>query len=152
VTEQEFSDRLKRMETEGVNLTDAMGECRDILLAGVEQLFDRRSDASGQPWPARKNPRPRHPLLELTGSLRRAVAGPNADGLDDPDITEDGLTLRVRQGPSGTSRAGIRRHEFGDAVAMGRPGILPRPYFGVSDDTADDVADVIADAVAEAIL
>lgn len=149
MTEQEFAERLQRLETEGVNLTDAMEECEPILLAGVDGNFDRRGDASGQPWPARKDPGPRHPLLELTGALRRAATG--GDGVAS-EIADDSLTLRLRQGPSGTSRAGIRRHEFGDAAVMGRPGILPRPYFGVSEETADDVADVIADAVAEAIL
>lgn len=149
MTEQEFAERLQRLETEGVDLTDAMEACEPILLEGVDENFDTRSDGSGKPWPARKDPGPRHPLLELTGSLRRAATDRN--GVDS-EIAEDTLTLTMQQGPSGTSRAGIRRHEFGDAAVMGRPGILPRPYFGVSEETADDMADIIAEAVAEAIL
>ena len=149
MTEQEFTDRLKRMESEGVDLTAAFEQCEPILLAGVQRNFDERRDASGKPWPARKDSRPRHPLLELSGELRRAAT--SRAGLDS-ELSDATLTLRMKTGQSGTSRAGIRRHEFGDDVAMGRPGILSRPYFGVSEDTADDVADLIADAVAEAIL
>ena len=126
------------------DLSEALKTCDDLILAGIEENFENSQSADGEGWPARKDPKLTHPLLILEGDLKAYATGGG-----DVEITADELVRTLPPGASGTSLAGVRRHEFGDEEIMGFDGILPRPYFGVSDETAEKCADVVADAVAE---
>lgn len=127
------------------DLGEALRECDVAILQGIEENFAGSQTARGGGWPARKDPKPQHPLLILTGELQAYATG----GSGDAEITENELTRRLPGGSSGTSLAGVRRHEFGDEVILGQSGILARPYFGISEATADRCADIIADVIAE---
>ena len=122
----------------------ALEVCDDLILAGVAENFDNSRSASGDSWPARKDPKPTHPLLVLNGDLKAYATGGG-----DLEITATELTRTLPVGTSGTSLAGVRRHEFGDQEILGRDGILARPFFGMSDETAGKCADVIADSIAK---
>lgn len=129
------------------DLREALGECDAAILEGISENFDNAADASGEAWPARKDPVPQHPLLILEGDLRHYATG----GGPEAEISEAELVRRLLPGQSGTSLAGIRRHEFGDSEILGRDGILARPYFGVSEATADRTAEIIGDVIMEAL-
>jgi len=133
----EFSRELP--STFGVDQSAALAECKPILLQGIQDNFSNKKSSSGQAWPARKDPGPQHPLLNLTGALMLAATGggEGTSSVGREDATS--IELGVSKGASGTSLAGINRHQFGGG------GILARPYMGISDSTADACADVIAD-------
>lgn len=141
----DYIDELGRMAGQlGEENTKALKECDRIITVSVETNFLASETARGEAWPERKDPGPTHPLLILEGDL--VAAAITGDG-----VITDGkvLTRTMPEGPTGTSLAGIRRHEFGDEEIMGKPGILARPYFGVSSAAADKCADTVADALVE---
>jgi phage gpG-like protein len=130
----------------GEENTDALKECDEVLRAGVEANFDASATARGEAWPARKDPTPKHPLLILEGNLKQSATteeGQISDGKT--------LTRIMPRGASGTSLAGIRRHEFGDEEILGKDWIQARPYYGVSSQAADDCAEIVADHLAEQV-
>ena len=145
---EEFNQRMRQIASNfGEDNTTALESCDLVLEEGIRQNFDESETARGEPWPLRKDPEPKHPLLILEGSLKAAAMytrGKIADGKT--------LTRQLQQGPTGTSRAGIRRHEFGDEEVLGREGILARPYYGVSSEAADRCADTVADHLAEQVM
>lgn len=152
LTVPEFTRELDAAVSEaGENNTPALESCEMIIRASVEENFQTATTARGEAWPERKDPKPTHPLLILEGEL---MAAATAKGAGASMTISDGKVLEISMdsGPTGTSRAGIRRHEFGDEEIMGKPGIRARPYFGVSSEAADACADTVADAVVEQLL
>ena len=152
MTAEEFERRLERLSSlfPG-DQTAALEDCDAMLMYGVEDNFLNMQTSAGRAWPQRKDPRARNTLLQDTGDLYRAASGRDSSG-SQRTIAENVLTRRMVKGTSGTSRAGIRRHEFGDEEVMGREGILARPYYGVSTSTADKCADVVADRLVESVM
>ncbi len=149
---EEFERRLERLPMlfPG-DQSEALEDCDAMLMYGVEENFLNMQTSAGRSWPQRKDPRAHHPLLQDTGDLYRAAAGRDSSG-SQRTIADNVLTRRMVKGTPGTSRAGIRRHEFGDEEVLGREGILARPYYGVSKSTADKCADVVADRLVEAVM
>ncbi len=151
MTVEEFEQRLQRLPSlfPG-DQTAALEECDAAILYGVEENFAASQTAQHRNWPQRKAKGGIHPLLLDTGDLYRAAV---RSGEAARTIT-DGRKLerRVPPGASGTSVAGARRHEFGDEVILGKPGILARPYFGVSSSTADTCASTVADHLVETVM
>ncbi len=145
---EEFNQRMRQIAANfGEENTEALESCDLVLEEGIRQNFDESETARGEPWPLRKDPKPKHPLLILEGDLKVAAMytrGKIADGKT--------LTRQLQQGPTGTSRAGIRRHEFGDEEVLGKEGILARPYFGVSSESADQCAETVADHLVEQVM
>ncbi|KKN80767.1 hypothetical protein LCGC14_0325730 [marine sediment metagenome] len=160
---EEFQGKVERIAASfGEENTEALERCDVVLQAGIEDNFRQSRTARGEAWPLRKDPKPTHPLLIMDGDLLVAAiysVGTVSDGKV--------LTKIMPEGPTGTSRAGIRRHEFGDATRrqnlsaalriyagdkeVGSPGILARPYFGVSEESADKCAEIVADALIEQV-
>jgi len=140
----EFVERVQAMQEDFPgDMGEALETCDPIILDGIKQNFATASSAGGVAWPKRKDPRPTHPLLDKTGGFKTAATS----DMGSLKVIEDNTYTRAMiPGESGTSLAGIRRHQFGDRAVLGRDGILPRPYFGISEDTVDKCVEVIADA------
>jgi hypothetical protein len=135
----------------GENQEDALAECDKILLMGIGENFLNSTTARGDAWPQRKDPTLKHELLILEGHLAAAATGKTHS--DAVSITDGGkvLTRRMPSGPSGTSLAGRRRHEFGDEEILGKAGILARPYYGIREESADACAELIGEALLEQV-
>ncbi len=140
---------IEDIETTAANFrgdqSEALKRCDELILEGIKENFLNSTSADGEPWPERKDPTGTHSLLILTGDLGSYASG----GGGEVEIGVDELVRTLPPGASGTSLAGVRRHEFGDEEIMGTDGILARPYFGVSDETADRCADEVAWRVAD---
>jgi hypothetical protein len=148
LTTSEFVQRMEQIARNfGEDNTDALKECDGVLRASVEANFQDSATARGEMWPSRKDPGPTHPYLILEGSLKQAAT--TGEG----QITNGKLLTRTMpSGPTGTSLAGIRRHEFGDQEILGKDWIQARPYYGVSSAAADDCAELLADALATSVV
>ena len=103
------------------------------LEEGFTDNFARQSTAGGSPWPPRKDPRPKHPLLILTSALVQSV-GTKARGHVE--------RVEQRQVELGTNLPYAATHEFGDPSR----NIAQRSYLDVADPILDDCEVVIADA------
>ncbi len=129
----------------GDDWTPVLEQCRTILLGGIEENFLAAASSSMQHWPPRKDPGPKHPLLIETGDLYRAAIGEG--GAASVDRIEDGrsIILGVNKDGGGGSIAGAGRHQDGDPP----PGILPRPFMGISQENMDKCDGVLIDYVFE---
>ena len=142
-TIQAFETSLEQALDAISNQSEGLRTCVEPILNGVERNFQQSQSARGDSWPARKDQGDGHPLLIDTGDLMTSAIG--AGTVVQVGATE--MSIDLPPGQSGTSRAGVRRHEFGDQEIMGQDGILARPYFGVSEETADECTKRIADNV-----
>ena len=59
--------------------------------------------------------------------------------------------MGVEQVPGIGSLMGWRRHQWGDEDVMGRPGILARPFVGISDEVADKCAEAAGRLIAQGV-
>lgn len=142
-TAREFAKEFSGMaESFGDDQADALRECTGVVRAGIAENFQQSRSSSGQSWPARKDPAAgNHPLLIKDGKLLAAATGKGAGSVA---RVVDQQTLEVGVDPdAGTAGSvkGARRHQYGDTP----PGILARPFIGVSDSAADKCAEVVAD-------
>lgn len=116
-------------------LTDALKACREVLFKAFGDNFRNQASPGGSPWPARKDPRPSHPLLILTGALFQSVTSSFGEGH--------------------VERIGNREMEVGTALPysaaqnFGYPerNIAQREYMGIDDTAADELAGVLSDYV-----
>lgn len=150
LTLEEFEKRIDNMaKAFPGDQTEALEVCDGFILQGIQENFMRSATSRGEPWPQRKDPGPTHALLILDGDLKAAATGQSGIPADN-----DGTRLirAMPRGPTGSSLAGVRRHEFGDVAILGSDGILARPYYGVSEDVADSCADAVADGVSAFVM
>ena len=136
-TIQAFETSLEQALDAISDQSEGLRSCVEPILNGVERNFQSSQSARGDSWPARKDPGDGHPLLIDTGDLMTSAIG--AGTVVQVGATE--MSIDLPPGQSGTSRGGVRRHEFGGG------GIPARPYFGVSEETADECVKRIADNV-----
>ncbi len=136
-------DRIAASMASGLDVSEAFERCADLLQEGFAENFRAAASSEGEAWPARKDPGPQHPLLILTGTLAAAATHGNVR-----EVNPASVTSGVAVGDSG-SLAGARRHQLGDQEAIGRKGILPRPYIGASEEVVDACVEVLADAAVE---
>ena len=116
-------------------LDDALSDCAKVLQEGFVDNFQAARDSDGVAWPARKDPRPTHPLLILSSALLKSVQS------DTPDIS--GRTLQVGVDPaSGIPYAAV--HQFGYPPR----NIAQREYIHATDDVLVACAEIIGDEVA----
>jgi phage gpG-like protein len=115
---------------------EALVDCEPIILEAVAENFARSRTAAGDPWPARKDPRPTHPLLILDGDLLRA-----ATGGDVRRVNRDSLELGVSKDT--IIYAGV--HQYG----WPEGNVAQREYMAISNATVDQCVETIAAAVAE---
>lgn len=126
-------------------LDDALERCVGELQAGFLENFNRAEDSEGGKWPARKDPGPRHPLLQLTGALLASTQS----GFPGNVTTVDGRTLTtgvdksVRLG--GIPGAAV--HQFGHPPR----NIAKREYLYAAEDVLDACAKIIGDKVREKV-
>ena len=145
-TPEEFARDMGQIATAmgaGLDMSMAGERCADLLQEGFAENFRAGASSEGEAWPARKDPGPQHPLLILSGVLAAAATHGNVR-----EIGPSSVTSGVAVGDSG-SLAGARRQQLGDQVAIGREGILPRPFIGASEEVLDACVDVLADAAVE---
>lgn len=124
--------------------------CRNVLLNATDENFQRRSSVVNGSWPARKDNKP-HPLLEETGSLRKAATGrgPGHVTVWYPDGFEYGVDRaikRPKQVRGGHKRslggiAGAAVHNFGYPAR----NIPQREFMTPNDNALNEVADIIAE-------
>lgn len=119
--------------------TEALEQCAPLLLEGVEKNFDTSSTSSGDAWPARKDPGPKHPLLILEGDLKVAATYGNINRVVGGDTLEVGVSKET------IPYAGV--HQFGSPSQ----NIAQREYLGISEDVADACTEVIAGYALEAL-
>jgi phage gpG-like protein len=128
--EEELSRLAERLDNEPMPVP--MGECIQPLLDAFRENFDTSSDADRSPWPARKNPKPTHPLLILTGALEESATMDQGAG----------HVSRVmdREMELGTDLIYAATHQFGDESR----NIAQREFLAISEETADGLVEVIA--------
>lgn len=137
------ADMVQAMANLGRQLADApldepLERVAARLQEGFADNFQRAADSEGSPWPARKDPVPQHPLLQLTGALLASVQS------DTPDIA--GRTIHVGvDGSAGIPYA--RVHQFGYPPR----NIAQREYLYASEDVLAECAELIADGVVDTI-
>jgi len=136
-------DQVAAAMASGLDVSEAMERCADLLQEGFAENFRASASSEGTAWPARKDPGPQHPLLILTGTLAAAATHGSVR-----EVNPSSVTSGVAVGAKG-SLAGARRLQLGDQVALGREGILPRPYIGASEEVLDACVEVLADAAVE---
>ena len=129
----DFQRRLDRLDAD---LTEPLEDCAEVILEGVADNFRRSQTAGGEPWPSRKDPGPKHPLLILSGDLMTAAMYGNIHR-----IAGDTLELGVSHGAIPYAAT----HQEGD---LGR-NIKQREYMAVSDPTVDRCCDIVADHMVE---
>lgn len=122
-------------------LDDALGECAAKLQEGFAANFQRAADSGGGAWPARKDPKPTHPLLQLTGALLASTQSGSPGNI----TTVDGRTLQTGVDKSvklgGIPGAAV--HQFGYPPR----NIAQREYLYATDDVLVACAEVIGDEV-----
>ena len=151
-TAEEFAAECERSAADGPDLRPALTVCRDIILDGIADNFLRQQSSEGVKWPARKANSLRcgfHPLLQLSGALKGAADGPGEGHIE--RFEDDSITVGVEQVPGIGSLMGARRHQWGDEDVMGRPGILARPFVGISDEVADKCAEAAGRLIAQGV-
>lgn len=117
------------------DMTPVLEQCAEVELLGqFEENFRNSRSADGQAWPPRKDPRPTHPLLILSGDLFTAA------------------TFSSRMVDKHTVEAGVMGTiPYAAAQQYGTEHILPRPYVNFSTETADAIQTRIADFILEQI-
>jgi hypothetical protein len=119
----------------------ALEDCQKLVYGDIEENFLGAHDPEGAGWPVRKNPKPQHPLLMLTGALAEAATNPQAPGAVsriEGEALEVGVTTESDIG----SLKGARRHNYGDlALGLG-DGIRKREFVGISEETEQRCEDV----------
>jgi len=119
----------------------ALEDCREIVHEGIEENFLGAHDPEGAAWPSRKDPKPQHPLLILTGALSEAATNPQAKGA--VSRIEDGaLAVGVTTASDIGSLKGARRHNYGDAGLGLGDGIRQREFLGISEEATEKAMDV----------
>lgn len=106
--------------------------CVPKLEAGFAENFAKQSTAGGDKWPARKDPRPQHPLLNLSGKLLASVTTSGAGHVE--RVEQRSLEL-------GTNIVYAATHEFGDPSR----NISQRSYLDVTDPVLDECEAALAD-------
>ncbi len=119
----------------------ALEACAEVIHAGIEENFQQSQQSTGQAWPPRKDPKPQHPLLILSGALQAAATGVGAGSVN--RIDSGVLLIGVDKLGGGGGIPGAQRHQEGDSP----PGILARPYLGMSEETLEECARIGADFV-----
>lgn len=115
--------------------TEALNDCRSILLQDVSEHFSSKTGSDGTPWPARKNLKQTHPLLILSSLLFQSATGNAAGRID--RVTDRDLTFGVDKGM--VPYAGVHQHGFGN--------IPQREYLWVSDEAEESCAEKVAEHV-----
>ena len=138
VTLEDFTHECQTLGSDMTdNLTPCLEACAETEILGqIRDNFQTSQQADGQAWPPRKDPRPKHPLLILSGDLKTAATG----GVR----TVDKYT--VEAGVMGAiPYAGVQQHGWPER------NISARPYMNVNGDTADAIQERIADYIIEQI-
>jgi phage gpG-like protein len=137
--EQFLADLDNIADTFGEGLQDALQDCGDIVLIGIEDNFAASQTSRGESWPLRKDPRPTHPLLILSGDLKTAATLGNIFRTDNNELV------------IGVSKDTV---EYAGVQHFGWPerNIAQRAYLGFSEEVVDACAEVLADAAVEAFM
>ena len=79
--------RLQASLTSGQELGEVTGRLAEMSERQTDVRFSRRREPSGKPWAERKRPAA-HPLLELSGDLRKSITaeGDTAGGNDGVEL------------------------------------------------------------------
>lgn len=143
----EFQSRLARISQDFPGETDEiLRACAPVVLEGIQDNFRNSRSAGGEPWPPRKDPKPQHPLLILTGALEASATGKGTNSIN--RVRDGVLEIGVTKGDPGTSLGGAAVHQFG----YPEKNIAQREYLGFSEDTMDACAETVADAAVDFIL
>jgi len=137
LTPTQFAAELKSIGTVASRpkLRDALAECENAIMAGVAKNFLMEQAAGGERWPARKDPVPRHPLLNLTGTLLDSATSENAS-YHVRRISDTTLE-------TGTNLVYAATHQYGD------PGrnIAQREFLDVPEGVLEECGEIIAEAM-----
>jgi hypothetical protein len=142
MTPLDFAEKLEHT-TEVKDLSAPLQTARDIIERGFADNFASQSTAEGVAWPPRKSKRFNHPLLLLTGTLKKAATGESKVGHIER-IQGNEIEVGVVQVEGVGSLMGSRRHQQGDNPQ----GIRPRPYIGISEETETKCAEAVGQILA----
>jgi phage gpG-like protein len=134
-------------ENIAAHLDDALRDCVPLVYSDLEDNFLMAHDPDGNSWPDRKDPKPTHPLLILSGQLAEAATSPDAQG-SVCKVSDGELRIGVNKDDGGGGIPGAARHNYGDDP----PGILQREFLGLTEESAEKCDDVFADWAIESIL
>jgi phage gpG-like protein len=124
-----------------------LNDMTPLVYSDIEDNFLGAKTPDGNSWPARKDPKPTHPLLILSGQLAEAATTPNAPG-SVCEVANGELKIGVNKDGGGGGIAGAARHNYGDAS----PGILQREFLGLTEETALQCDEIFIDQAIEAVL
>lgn len=132
-TAEEFVADMEALAVSfGQDVQEPLELCIDIIGAGIQSNFENSRTAGGVPWPPRKDPGPKHPLLILTTALSTAAVFGNVQRIE-------GNTLFY--GVSADAIPYARTHQEGDKSR----NIAQREYLGFSEVTINNCCEVFAD-------
>ena len=159
----EFPATLDRMATAFESAAidpSAMDECHKHLVQGIASMFDGKHGPDGDPWPARREVKKTHPLLNESGALRAAATG-GAGHVK--EIYPRDLVVGVSKQSTG-SLAGAAIHQYGgtieprnkpflvfqlngELVFAKKVTIPARPYLGATLEAIDACRETISEAI-----
>lgn len=151
--DKSLADQLARAQVEAIDLTPAMDEVAEEMLADTRRRFDAEVAPGGVPWKkSRRAIEDGGKTLNLSGILRRSI-----DRRSGANFAEVGVTAGLPQ----STYAAI--HQFGGTItpkakkALSFGGrlfakvVMPaRPYLGFDPDTIEDINTILADHLRQA--
>lgn len=164
ITPDDFSERIKSAAEQLAKpvFHDALDDCAEVVAQQYKTQFDLEESPTRQPWePWQWRPAvapPDHPTGFITGRLKFSLAG------DTPDTVEenDGRSLRKGTNVPYAEKFHAGGEEITDVTLLSRGGrvkpagskinIIPRPTFGLNENTIGECTEIVADAALDVVL
>lgn len=124
------------------DFTPALEACIPIVAESVGDNFARQATAAGKAWPPRKDKKPKHPLLILSGKLIRAAVGEGGSAtghIQEVSSHELNFGVSVAEVPYAAT------HQYGDHSR----NIAQREYLAISKEAEERCHEIVEERVYE---
>ena len=142
-TKERFVNDLERLASlaTDADLGPVLREVELDVRGGIGLNFADSASPSGQAWPARKDPRPNHPLLIKSGALLKAALGEGAGGKTRTGARDVELVIDKSVDEGGIPGAAV--HNFGYPAK----NIAQREFFAPKESVLPSIDETVMDAL-----